>query len=68
MAIEGASLMSSVPGLKASPHTATVFHFRSGMCFKSFSTGISFCLSLTLMVAERSGGSTPAVFSVCIKA
>ena len=54
MAIAGASRMSSVRGLNASPQTAIVFPFTElPKCAASSSTSRSFCASLTASTAFR---------------
>ena len=55
----GASRMSSVLGLKASPHSAIVLPLRSGKCAVSFSNSRCFCRSLTASTACSSAASHP---------
>src|SRR5437763_9372047 len=58
---EGASRMSSVLGLKASPHTATVRPSRPAVkCRCILRNSTSFCRAFTASTAFRISGSCPA--------
>ena len=65
----GEDLVSSVLGLKASPHTATVFPVRSSPnLLMSLSSKICFCLLFRSSTAFRIWGSAPSSSIVLAKA
>ena len=65
----GASRISSVSGLKASPQIAIVLSFNLLLNnFKSFSNKALFCISLTSSTARNTRMSDPFCSAVFIKA
>ena len=60
IAMAGASRMSSVRGLKASPQTAIVFPARAPRCAATRGTRTDFCASLVRSTASTRGRLSPA--------
>ena len=64
----GASRMSSVLGLKASPHTPKVLPASAPKCFVAFSTSQRFCRSFTRSTARSRSKSRPIWRAIVITA
>jgi hypothetical protein len=66
--ILGASLISSVFGLNDNPQILIVFHFKSGIIFKSLSTTLVFCFLFTFSVDDIISKLYQNSFQVSIRA
>ena len=66
--IAGASRMSSVFGLKASPHTPMVFPASDPKCFVAFSTSQRFCRSFTRSTERSRSKSSPICRAIVMTA
>ncbi|MNY27579.1 hypothetical protein D3C86_1614910 [compost metagenome] len=64
MTNEGASLISSVLGLKVIPRTAIVFPSTSPRASTILSTILSFCLSLAFIVASIKERGSPLSWAI----